>query len=277
MKKLFFILLIAFSIIFLVLLVSNQNKEVFIKNPTQYLPPEKLNKLIINTRSKIEKNPEDIISYIELGIAYYQKGIDSYTDAINYLRKAVKLGSMDIRTLFYLGIMYDELNLTEKAFNYYEKYLRNDPNDVYIRLRYGNLYFRLNRYESASEQYETIYAQEPKNQTAIINLALSYKARNMHDKALETFDEAQKLRPVLNSEVLVKIAELYYLKNDFVNAELYYKRVLKDKEESVIALTGLCQTYLKMNRNKEAKKYIEQILTYDPNNEQVKKILKKGL
>jgi len=215
MKKLFFILLIAFSIIFLVLLVSNQNKEVFIKNPTQYLPPEKLNKLIINTRSKIEKNPEDIISYIELGIAYYQKGIDSYTDAINYLRKAVKLGSMDIRTLFYLGIMYDELNLTEKAFNYYEKYLRNDPNDVYIRLRYGNLYFRLNRYESASEQYETIYAQEPKNQTAIINLALSYKARNMHDKALETFDEAQKLRPVLNSEVLVKIAELYYLKNDF--------------------------------------------------------------
>ena len=57
------------------------------------------------------------------------------------MQKALKLGAADIRIFFYIAIMYDELNLSEKAFNYYEKFLRNRPQDFYMRLRYGNLFF----------------------------------------------------------------------------------------------------------------------------------------
>src|SRR3989339_281628 len=273
MKKVFLFVLIIFSLTFIILLFNNKNKEELIKNPSQYLPPEKLNKLILDARQKIEESPEEISSYIDAGIANYQKGIDSYPDAINQLQKAFKLGAMDIRILFYLSIMYDELNLTDKAFNYYEKYLRNNSKDVYIRLRYGNLYFRLNRYDSASEQYEMVLAKEPNNQTAIINLAMSYKARDMYDEALEKFKKAQELKPALTSEVLVKIAELYYIKNDFANAEICYNKVLENKPESIVALSGLSQTFLKLNKNDDAKKCIENILSLDPNNEQAKNYL----
>ena len=176
MKKVFLyflFLLIIGSSVFLIL----RRKEEFIKNPARYLSAEKLNKIIRETKSKIDENPEDIFSYIENGIALYQKSEDYYPEAINQFKIALKLGAADIRIFFYLAIMYDELNLTDKAFSYYEKFLRNRPKDFYIRLRYGNLFFRLNRYQSASEQYEAALAIEPKNRTALINLALSYKAR----------------------------------------------------------------------------------------------------
>lgn len=248
-------------------------KEKFLKSSTQYLPVEKLNKIIINARARIEENPEDIFSYIESGIALYQKGRDYYPEAVNLMQKALKLGAVDIRVFFYLAIMYDELNLTDKAFNYYEKFLRNRPQDFYMRLRYGNLFFRLNRYEFASEQYAAAMSIEPKNQTTLINLALSYKARDMYDEALEKFKFAETVNPVLSPEILIKIAETYSIKKDFISAETYYKKVIEKKPNSSAALLGLGKTYLNMNRKPEAKNCFQKVLSIEPNNLDAKKYL----
>ncbi|HAX61919.1 MAG TPA: hypothetical protein DCX95_05115 [Elusimicrobia bacterium] len=250
-----------------------RKKEEFLKSSTQYLPVEKLNKIIINTRARIEENPEDIFSYIECGIALYQKGKDYYPEAVNQLQKALRLGAVDIRMFFYLAIMYDELNLTDKAFNYYEKFLRNRPQDFYMRLRYGNLFFRLNRYESASEQYETALSLEPKNQMALLNLALSYKARDMYDESLEKFKLAQAVNPVLSPEILIKIAETYLIKKDFISAETYYKKVIEKKPNSSAAFLGLGETYLNMNKKPEAKNCFQKVLSIEPSNFEAKKYL----
>lgn len=274
MKKVFLyflIFLIISSSIFLIL----HRKEEFIKNPARYLPAEKLNRVIVETHTKIEENPEDISAYIEGGIALYQKGRDYYPEAVNLMQKALKLGAADIRIFFYIAIMYDELNLSEKAFNYYEKFLRNRPQDFYMRLRYGNLFFRLNRYQSASEQYEAALSIEPKNQTALINLALSYKARDMYDEALEKFKLAQVVNPVLPPEILIKIAQTYLVKKDFASAEIYYKKVIEKKPNSALAFLGLGETYINMNKKTEANNCFQKVLSIEPNNLEAKKYLSK--
>ncbi|MFH1540890.1 MAG: tetratricopeptide repeat protein [Elusimicrobiota bacterium] len=254
-------------------LTTCKKKDEFIKNPSQYLPVEKLNKIIVEAHTKIEANSEDIPAYIEEGIALYQKGMDCYPQAINQLKVALKLGVIDIRVFFYLAIMYDELNLSEKAFNYYEKFLRNYSKDFYMRLRYGNLFFRQNRYESASEQYELALSIEPKNQTALINLALSYKARDLYTEALEKFELAEKLKPSFTPETLFKVAETYFLKNDFINTEKYYQKACAKKSDSIPSLLGLGKTYLKINKASEAKKCFEKVLSIEPNNEIAKKYM----
>ncbi|MEW6557950.1 MAG: tetratricopeptide repeat protein [Elusimicrobiota bacterium] len=250
-----------------------KEKNYLIKNPSQYLPAEKLNKIILKTKSKIEENPEDIFSYIENGIANYQKGREFYPVAINQLRTSLKLGAMDIRIPFYLGIMYDELGLTDKAFSYYEKFLRNQPKDIYIRLRYGNLFFRQNRYELASEHYEIACNFSPKNQTALLNLALSYKARGMYNEALEIFKRAEGLRSQFSTEILIKVAETYFAKTDFANAETYYKKAVEQKADSVSALIGLAELYLKTDKKNEARYYFQKALAVEPDNAKAKKYL----
>jgi len=274
MKKIFLyallFLVIGFSIFFIL-----RPRYEFIESSDRYLPVEKLNKTIVETRARIEEKPEDIFAYIEGGIASYQKGKDYYPSAVNLMQKALKLGAVDIRIFFYLAIMYDELNLSEKAFNYYEKFLRNRPQDFYIRLRYGNLFFRLNRYESASEQYETALSIEPKNKTALINLALSYKARDMYDEALEKFKLAQTINPVFPPEILIKIAEIHSIKKDFLSAEIYYREVIEKKPDSVTALLGLGETYNNMNKTPEANNCFQKVLLIEPNNLAAKKYLSK--
>ncbi|MDO8735364.1 MAG: tetratricopeptide repeat protein [Elusimicrobiota bacterium] len=250
-----------------------RRKEEFIKNPARYLPAEKLNRVIVETRMKIDENPEDIFSYIEGGVALYQKGRDYYPEAVNLMQKALKLGAADIKIFFYLAVMYDELNLSEKAFSSYEKFLRNRPQDFYMRLRYGNLFFRLNRYQFASEQYGAALSVEPKNQTALINLALSYKARDMYDEALEKFKLAQTINPVIPPEILIKIAETYLIKKDFISAETYYKKVIEKKPNSAPALFGLGETYMNMNKKPEAKKCFQKVLEIEPNNLEAKKYI----
>jgi tetratricopeptide (TPR) repeat protein len=272
-EKTFFYILAIIVIIIGLFVFLQQKKENLIKNPSQYLPVKTLDKIILENRLKIEDNPEDIFAYIESGIANYQKGKDCYPEGINQFQKALKLGAVDIRILFYLSIMYDELNLTDKAFNYYEKFLRNRPGDVYIRLRYGNLYFKLHRYDSATEQYEIASSVEPKNQTAIINLALSYKARDMYDEAINKFKQAQNLKKPLSSEILMKIAETYFIKNDFINAKTYYEKTVSKKQDSVPALMGLGETYLKLNQKEEAKKYFQKVINIDATNSKAKKYL----
>ncbi|MDD5686797.1 MAG: tetratricopeptide repeat protein [Elusimicrobia bacterium] len=269
-----YVLIILILAVYLSRVYSNRNDE-FIKSTAQYLPAEKLNKIILTTRTKIEENPEDIFSYIENGIANYQKGKEFYSEAINQLQKAQKLGAVDIRVPFYLGIMYDELSLTDKAFSCYEKFLRNRSKDVYIRMRYGNLYFRLNRYDSASEQYEIAAALEPKNQIAIINLALTYKARDMYDESIEKFKLASSLKAPLSPEILMKIAELYFVKKDFTNAGIYYKKVLEKKPDSAAALLELGETYLGLNQKEEAKKCFQKVILVDAGNIKAKKYLSK--
>lgn len=271
MKKIFFyvpcVLILAACLAFVFL----RPKETLIKNSSMYLSAEKLDGIIAAERLKIEANPEDIFSHIKIGVANYQKGKEFYPAGINYLKKALKLGSADAGVLFYLGIMYDELNLTDKAFDYYEKFLRNRPADAYIRLRYGNLFFRLNRYSSASEQYTIACALEPKNQTAIINLALSYKARNLYDEALEKFRQAEKLNPPLSPDILVKFAETYFMKNDFVNAAVYCEKTVKDKPDSAAAFMIMGEIYLKQNKSAEAEKCFRKVIEIEPGNTDAKK------
>ncbi|MBN1383527.1 MAG: tetratricopeptide repeat protein [Elusimicrobia bacterium] len=250
-------------------------KEKLIKNPSAYLPVKKLDRIIASSRLRIETNPEDIFSYIEIGIANYQKGKEFYPAGINYLKKALKLGAADTRILFYLGIMYDEMNLTEKAFNYYEKFLRNRPKDVYIRIRYGNLYFRLHRYSAASKQYEIATGLDPKNQTAVINLALSYKARRLYDEALGKFKQAENLNSPLPPDILIKIAETYFIKEDFENAEIYCEKAINDKPDSSVAFLKLGEIYLKQDKKNEAEKCFRKVIGIDPENSEAKEYLSK--
>lgn len=273
MKKIFFYILCVLIPASVIAFIFLRPKETLIKNPSMYLPAAKLDKIIAAGRLKIEANPEDIFSYIKIGIADYQKGIEFYPAGINYLKKALKLGAADAEILFYLGIMYDELNLTDKAFDHYEKFLRNRPADAYIRLRYGNLYFRLNRYSSASEQYALAAALEPKNQTAIINLALSYKARDLYDEALEKFKQAERLGTPLSPDVLVKFAETYFLKNDFVNAGIYCEKTIKEKPDSAVAFLIMGEGYLKQNKAAEAEKCFRRVIEIEPGNLEAKKYL----
>jgi len=274
MKKYFLYILILLVIGFSVLLLLPKNDQ-FIKSPNQYLPAEKLNKIILETREKTAKNPEDIFSYIEGGVALYQKGRDYYPEAINQLQRALKLGAVDLRIYFYLAIMYDELNVPERAFVYYEKFLRNRPKNFYMRTRYGNLFFHQNRYDSASEQYETALSVQPKNQTALINLALSYKARDMFDEALEEFRKAESVKSIRTPEILIKIAETYSAKKDFSSVLAYYTKAIERKPNSVAALLGLADTYLNTGYKSEAANYFQKVLEIDPANPIAKKQLSK--
>jgi len=66
---------------------------------------------ISTAQERLKANPQDLSALVELGTLLFEKGKDSYVDAISDLEEARELGALDARVFYCLGIMYQEEGL----------------------------------------------------------------------------------------------------------------------------------------------------------------------
>src|SRR6266513_4248807 len=64
---------------------------------------------ISSVKAYLTTHPDDFNAYVALAMDYFQKGPDSYVEAMNALDKARAYGATDEHLFFYAGVMYDTL------------------------------------------------------------------------------------------------------------------------------------------------------------------------
>jgi tetratricopeptide (TPR) repeat protein len=151
--------------------------------------PPQLNAQISSAQERLKENPQDISALVELGTLLFEKGKDSYVDAISDLEEARELGALDPRIFYCLGIMYEEEGLSPFALTEYQRFLRHYPEDKEIRLLEAKLYYRMGLFQEAVGEYERLKFSSPTDPLVEENLGLSLWGAKLMDRAGGSFDQ----------------------------------------------------------------------------------------
>lgn len=149
-----------------------------------------------------------------------------------------------------------------------------DPNSYLLNLRLGWLHYLKKDYEKSMTYYKKAIALEPKSIEARLGYVSPTSALEKWDDVLKTYKEILAIDPN-NTVVNYRVGYIYYYRKNFVEAEKYIVSVLKlyPFDYDTNALLGA--NYLAQGKIKEAKKYYNIALAYNPNSKEIQEILKK--
>ena len=137
---------------------------------------------------RLAANPQELAALVELGMLHFENGAQTYPDAVNELEEARRLGSLDSRIFYCLGVMYQELGLYPFALEEYQRHLRNSPDDKEVRALAAKLYYRQGDYNAAVKEYERLRYHDPNDPLIIENLGLSLWGAKLTERAVESFE-----------------------------------------------------------------------------------------
>ena len=227
----------------------------------------------------LKENPEDYMLLSAIGLFYVS--LNDYKNAKIYLEKACKIKET-FGTISALGFAEYEQGNYEQAIKILLHSLDFGKNaDVYNKLVLSC--FKLGDYENAIKYSGIMYENYPENENSVTNMVKSLTQSGQlmeaeklcveflkeHNDAaslwihlgflkeliysddkqsIECFKIAQSLG---YNEALYNIAVSYTKLNDFINAELYYKKMLEAFPNDIETITSLGMCYLKQKKFKK--------------------------
>lgn len=139
-------------------------------------------------QDKLKSDPNDIGALTELGVALFEKGKDSYVEALSALEEARSLGAMDPRIFYCLGVMYQEEGLYPFSLEEYKKYLRHYPEDKEVRMLAGKIYYKLGLFADAVQEFERLKFGSPEDPIIEENLGLALLGAKNPERAKASFE-----------------------------------------------------------------------------------------
>lgn len=157
------------------------------RHHTEFPPPPQVASQISAAQDRLKVNPQDIVALVELGTLKFEKGRDSYLDAISDLEEARDLGALDPRIFYCLGIMYQEEGLFSFALTEYKRFLRHYPEDKEVRMLLAKLYYKMGLFQDAVSEYDRLKFQDPSDPIIEENLGMSLWGGKLVDRAVGSF------------------------------------------------------------------------------------------
>jgi tetratricopeptide (TPR) repeat protein len=231
--------------------------------------PPQLNAQISTVQDRLKANPQDISALVELGTLLFEKGKDSYVDAISDLEEARDLGALDPRIFYCLGIMYQEEGLYPFALTEYQRFLRHYPEDKEIRLLAAKLYYRMGLFPEAVGEYERLKFASPGDPLIEENLGLSLWGAKLMERALGSFDQLKtyggdfgRRAEFYKGQIALEAGKFQEAADHFSQVGISTSPLPGIPEERVY--TGLGMALQKLSRWDEAKTAWEAVLKAAP-------------
>lgn len=169
------------------LLVFMLREKPLPRHHTEFPPAPQVASQISAAQERLKVNPQDIVALVELGTLKFEKGRDSYVEAIGDLEEARDLGALDPRIFYCLGIMYQEEGLFPFALTEYKRFLRHYPEDKEVRMLTAKLYYKMGLFQEAVSEYDRLKFQDPADPMIEENLGVSLWGGKLIDRAVGSF------------------------------------------------------------------------------------------
>lgn len=243
--------------------------------------PPQLNAQITSAQERLKANPQDISALVELGTLLFEKGKDSYVDAINDLEEARDLGALDPRVFYCLGIMYQEEGLYPFALTEYQRFLRHYPEDKEIRMLEAKLYYRMGMFPEAVGEYERLKFVSPTDALVEENLGLSLWGAKLMDRAAGSFTLLKTYGGDFTRRAEFYLGQIAMEAGKFDEAAEHFGAVniaagplpgIPDER----VFTGQAMALQKLNRFDEAKTAWEQVLKITPKDPKAQSALREA-
>ena len=231
--------------------------------------PPQLNAEISTAQERLKVNPQDISALVELGTLLFEKGKDSYVDAISDLEEARDLGALDPRIFYCLGLMYQEEGLYPFALTEYQRFLRHYPEDKEIRLLAAKLEYRMGLFPEALGEYERLKFSSPNDPLVEENLGLSLWGAKLLDRAAGSFGQLKNYGGDFGRRAEFYLGQMALEAGKYAEAADHFAQcglasgpLPEIPEDRVYAAVGLAQQ--KLGHYEEAKAAWESVLKAAP-------------
>lgn len=145
-------------------------------------------------KKKISENPNDTVSYLELGKYYQQK--KNNDEAIKYLSKAVEIDSKLSDGYFYLSVAYAQKGNTTLMVENMEKACELTPDNPYLLENLVKFYTMSKQRSKALTTYKKMVALNPSKKNKIMmTIADLYETVGFTDDAIDVYNEILKENP----------------------------------------------------------------------------------
>ena len=127
--------------------------------PSQAIPTEQ-NQMISKYKDAIERNPQNVSAWIQLGHLYFDG--NAYTDAINAYEKALQIEPDNPDVMTDLGVMYRRNGQPQKAVDVFNRVIALNPAHQNARFNKGVVLMHdLQDPQGAIEAWEGLLAINP--------------------------------------------------------------------------------------------------------------------
>ena len=187
---------------------------------------------------ELKINPLNVVALNNLGIINLNS--ENYKIAKNYFLEALKT-SPNAKTLYFLGLIYTELEYFDKAIEFYNKSILMQK-DADALCNIGYLYYHLGSLDKAKKNILEAIKINPKHDVAYNNLGLINMAYGSFIDAKQNFSYAIKYNP-RNTKAHFNISKLINYKDDEEEIKKLLilsksKRLNEEKKESLYFALG---------------------------------------
>ncbi len=194
----------------------------------------------------------------------------NYSNAIDIFIKAISRGTKDSEAYFGLARAYRACKINDKATEYYEKAISLNPEKSLYSNEFADFISEINSVSDNTESYsgeiQTVFINEnnqpkknneqnvsaDKNKALILKGDEYFKTKN-YDESLSFYKEALVLKPS-DYETLLKIGNIYQIKNDENNAIDFYKKSIFVNPEYADGWFNLGLVYANKKQIEDSKK-----------------------
>ncbi len=181
---------------------------------------------IILLRDLVEKHPDSLEGWYNLGIALTEAGkLDEAEEAYD---EALAIDNQVFEIWFNKGNVLYELGDFKKAKECYEKALELDTDDAEAWNNLGNTYSRLTEGQKAIEAYTKAVALRPNYAEALYNKANAHFIEHENEHAIAYAEMALEIDPSLSSHINQWLA----VAKDRLKAEQDHEEYEQEKKDS---------------------------------------------
>lgn len=124
------------------------------------------------------------------------KNPDVEKEASNLLKKALKISSNSLTTLYYLADYFKQKGDFKKAKEYYYKLITQHPDHAFLIIpQFEKIYFETGSFDEIIPVYEKIFQDNPKNFAVGFALASLYEKKNDIDTAKTVYSKLSAVYP----------------------------------------------------------------------------------
>lgn len=255
--------------------LADWNIEIWTRYGGMLFDKGKFDELKIEMEKAIKIFPDNFQINLLYGLSFAQT--NDHLKAKIYLNKAITINPSDLMALYAYGFSLNQLSENDEALKYLNRALGIDPNNVQILGMAGMIYENKKDFEQSDILYQRALKIDSTDATILNNYAYSLSERGVDlDKALNMAKIAVG-KDAKSSSFLDTIGWIYYKLGNLKEALKYVKEAVKYGEKSVAIYEHLGDIYSGLKRNNDAVENWKKALNLDPNNENIKLKIEKGL
>lgn len=247
------------------------NKAVVLHSMNRYNDAIALYNELLNVKSNDALEANLTTAYIAQGDEYLNA--HNYTLAIEMFKKAVERNTNESYAYFGLAKAYRACDINDKAAEYFEKAIAMEPDKVEYSKAFAEFISATSKSEvkisnTATDIKEVVltmdYGQDDANcKELILKGDENYKNKN-YDTAVTNYQDALKLNPA-DEVTLLKLGNIYKIKNDNKNAISFYKKSIVVNPNYSDGWFNLGLVYANDKNNNKAKECFHRVISLNPN------------